>query len=195
MPCSQNRAKFGLGRRPEGERERVSRSSSSKRRDWTGSGSIGCWRARGSRAILSTPPRLRPRVDAVGRRPTVSTGKHWFGRCWLTSAASRVSVRWSGCQRLRRRIVVGVSRERKTLTAERVGHVNRIKGLLFAHGVEYEPLHRNRRARLEELRTRDGRPCPPIEAADQSRARSARAASRTDQGRRGGTRCLARAGG
>ena len=53
-----------------------------------------------------------------------------------------------------------LSRERKTLTAERVAHVNRIKGLLFTHGVEYEPAHRNRRARLEELRTRDGRPLP-----------------------------------
>jgi len=28
-----------------------------------------------------------------------------------------------------------VSRERKTLTAERVEHVNRIKGLLFSQGV------------------------------------------------------------
>lgn len=53
-----------------------------------------------------------------------------------------------------------VSRERKTLTAERVGHVNRIKGLLFSQGVEYEPLHRNRRERLEKLRTPDGRPLP-----------------------------------
>jgi len=53
-----------------------------------------------------------------------------------------------------------VSRERKTLTAERVEHVNRIKGLLFSQGVEYEPLHRNRRQRLEELRTGDGRPLP-----------------------------------
>src|SRR5229473_1631803 len=38
-----------------------------------------------------------------------------------------------------------ISRERKTLTAERVAHVNRIKGLLFTQGIEYEPLHRNRR--------------------------------------------------
>ena len=53
-----------------------------------------------------------------------------------------------------------LSRERKTLTAERVAHVNRIKGLLFTHGVEYEPAHRNRRARLDELRTRDGGPLP-----------------------------------
>jgi transposase len=54
-----------------------------------------------------------------------------------------------------------VSRERKTLTAERVEHVNRIKGLLFAQGVsDYEPMPRCRRARLEELRTGDGRPLP-----------------------------------
>lgn len=53
-----------------------------------------------------------------------------------------------------------ISRERKTLTAERVAHVNRIKGLLFSQGVAYEPLRRNRRARLAELRGRDGRPLP-----------------------------------
>lgn len=50
-----------------------------------------------------------------------------------------------------------ISRERKTLTAERVAHVNRIKGLLFTQGIEYEPLHGNRRAALDALRTRDGR--------------------------------------
>jgi transposase len=54
-----------------------------------------------------------------------------------------------------------ICRERKTLVAERVGHVNRIKGLLFAQGVfDYEPLKRNRRARLEDLKTGDGRPLP-----------------------------------
>jgi transposase len=54
-----------------------------------------------------------------------------------------------------------ICRERKTLTAERVEHVNRIKGLLFAQGVsDYEPLLRKRRARLEELWTDDGRPLP-----------------------------------
>src|SRR3954469_4776634 len=54
-----------------------------------------------------------------------------------------------------------ISRERETLTAERVQHVNRIKGLLFAQGIgDYEPLHRNRRERLEELITGDGRPLP-----------------------------------
>ena len=53
-------------------------------------------------------------------------------------------------------------RERKTLTVERVQHVNRIKGLLFSQGVSgYEPLRRNRRQRLDELKTGDGRPLPP----------------------------------
>ncbi len=54
-----------------------------------------------------------------------------------------------------------ICRERKTLTAERVEHVNRIKGLLFAQGIsDYEPLLRKRWERLEELRTGDGRPLP-----------------------------------
>ena len=56
-----------------------------------------------------------------------------------------------------------VCRERKVLVAERVEHGNRIKGLLFAQGVgDYEPLRRDRRERLEELRTGDGRPLPPL---------------------------------
>jgi transposase len=52
-------------------------------------------------------------------------------------------------------------RERKTLVAERVEHANRIKGLLFAQGIsDYEPLRCDRRRRLEELTTGDGRPLP-----------------------------------
>lgn len=55
-----------------------------------------------------------------------------------------------------------ITRERKVLTSERVRNVNRIKGLLFAQGISgYEPLRRDRRVRLEELRTGDGRPLPP----------------------------------
>ncbi len=54
-----------------------------------------------------------------------------------------------------------VSRERKTLTGERVTHVNRIKGLLYSQGISgYEPLHRDRRKRLDELKTGDGRDLP-----------------------------------
>jgi transposase len=48
------------------------------------------------------------------------------------------------------------------LTNERVQHVNRIKGLLFSQGIsDYEPLRRNRRQRLDELKTGDARPLPP----------------------------------
>src|SRR3954451_23716918 len=50
-----------------------------------------------------------------------------------------------------------LSRERGRLIKERVQHVNRIKGLLACQGVrDYEPLHRDRRARLGELMTGDG---------------------------------------
>jgi transposase len=52
-------------------------------------------------------------------------------------------------------------RERRTLIVERITHVNRIKGLLFAQGIsDYAPLRRDRRARLEALRTGDGRTLP-----------------------------------
>src|SRR6202008_561975 len=52
-------------------------------------------------------------------------------------------------------------RERKALIAERVRHVNRIKGFLFSQGVSgYQPLRRDRRQRLEELQTGDGRAFP-----------------------------------
>jgi transposase len=55
-----------------------------------------------------------------------------------------------------------LNREREALLAERVRHVNRIKGLLFAQGIEgFEPLHGDPRARLAALRTGDGQPLPP----------------------------------
>lgn len=57
----------------------------------------------------------------------------------------------------RRRII----RERQVLLGERIQHTNRIKGLLFSQGVtDYEPLRRDRRERLETLRTGDGRKLP-----------------------------------
>ncbi len=52
-------------------------------------------------------------------------------------------------------------RERKVLIAERVEHVNRVKGLLFSQRISsYEPLRRDRRQRLEDLTTGDGRTLP-----------------------------------
>ena len=124
------------------------------------SGLIGYCRARGLRAALSIRPRSRPRVGVAGPRPTGSTARPWFARCSLTSAASRASVPWSGCRRLKTKQPPDLPRA--TLTIERIQHVNRIKGLLFSQGVsDYEPLRRNRRQRLDELKTGDGRPLPP----------------------------------
>lgn len=53
-------------------------------------------------------------------------------------------------------------RERQRLIAERVQHVNRIKGLLATQGIyDVQPLRRDRWERLDELRTGDGRELPP----------------------------------
>ena len=52
-------------------------------------------------------------------------------------------------------------RELKTLISERIRHANRLKGVLFAQGISgYEPRRHDRRQRLEELKTGDGRPLP-----------------------------------
>lgn len=54
-----------------------------------------------------------------------------------------------------------IGRERKTLVGERTLHINRIKGLLFSQGIRgYEPVRRDRRERLDELSTGDGRELP-----------------------------------
>ena len=54
-----------------------------------------------------------------------------------------------------------ISRERKALSNERIRHINRIKGLLFGQGISgYEPIRRDRRERLQQLLTGDGRPVP-----------------------------------
>jgi transposase len=58
----------------------------------------------------------------------------------------------------RRRLI----RERDALLDERDRETNRIRGLLASHGVSgYKPLHRDRRERLAELTTLDGRRLPP----------------------------------
>lgn len=58
-------------------------------------------------------------------------------------------------------------RERDRLVAERVQHVNRIKGLCALHGIyDYHPLRRDRRERLAALRTGDSGALPPQLAAE-----------------------------
>src|SRR5215217_7094370 len=53
-------------------------------------------------------------------------------------------------------------RERQNLLKERGRHVNRIKGLCAQQGIQgYEPIRPDRRERLAQLVTGDGRPLPP----------------------------------
>src|ERR1700730_17544309 len=63
-------------------------------------------------------------------------------------------------------------RQRDRLIAERVAHVNRVKGLFATQGIyDYEPLRSDRLKRLEKVRTGGGRDLPyllcPISAAPQ----------------------------
>jgi len=54
-----------------------------------------------------------------------------------------------------------LTRERATLLKERTQHTNRIKGLLYGQGIiDYDPLRKDRLARLDALETGDGRPLP-----------------------------------
>jgi transposase len=55
-----------------------------------------------------------------------------------------------------------LTRERGTLVTERIRHANRIKGLLATQGVfDFEPMRKDRRRHIEQLRRWDGQPLPP----------------------------------
>jgi transposase len=55
-----------------------------------------------------------------------------------------------------------LTRERRTLMQERIEHTNRIKGLLMTQGISgYDPLRKDRIARLDALETRNGHRLPP----------------------------------
>jgi transposase len=65
-----------------------------------------------------------------------------------------------------------LGRERDRLLKERIEHTNRIKGLLFGQGiVDYAPLGKDRRERLDALETGDGRPLPASLKAELRRER------------------------
>jgi transposase len=55
-----------------------------------------------------------------------------------------------------------LTRERRTLMRERIEHTNRIKGLLMGQGISgFNPMGKDRLARLDALQTRDAHPLPP----------------------------------
>ena len=110
-------------------------------------------------SILTSRRRRRAKTDRIDGEALLRTLLA-YKRGGSTHASNRVCsmVRAPSAEEEDRR---RLCRERKTLVAEQVEHVSRIKGLLFAQGIhDYEPLHRDRRQRLEELTTGDGRPLP-----------------------------------
>ena len=98
--------------------------------------------------------RRRPKTDSIDGKTLLRTLMAFRrGEPRVRAMAKPPSVEEEDRRRL--------GRERKTLVAERIRHINRIKGLLFTQGiVDYQPLRRDRRARLEALRTGLGDPLP-----------------------------------
>ena len=96
----------------------------------------------------------RAKTDRIDGEALVRTSMAWIrGEPRLCSMVRVPTVEDED----RRRI----GRERRALVKERTLHTNRIKGLLFSVGIRgYEPNRRDRRERLEELRTIDGKPLP-----------------------------------
>src|ERR1700751_1186419 len=105
-------------------------------------------------SILTSRRRRRVKTDKIDGETLVRTLlAHKRGEPRVCSMVKALTPEAEDSRRL--------CRERKVLTAERVLHVNRIKGLLFCQGISgYEPLRRDRHERLEQLQTGDGRPLP-----------------------------------
>jgi transposase len=92
------------------------------------------------------------RIDAASLLRALMA--HWRGEPKVVSVVRVPSVAEEDARRLHR--------ERHRLVGERTRHVNRIKGLLATQGIyDYQPLRRDRRQRLAELRTGDGGAVPP----------------------------------
>jgi transposase len=106
-------------------------------------------------ASIAVPRRRRrAKTDAIDGETLLRTLLAWKrGEPRVCSMVVAPSPEQEDCRR--------ICRERAVLLQERVRHVNRIKGLLSGQGIiDYEPLHRDRREQLDELRTGDGRPLP-----------------------------------
>lgn len=109
------------------------------------SGSIACYRPRGSKAMSSIRRRLRPRAGGAGQRPTNSTGRRWFGHCRPISGANRGCARCSGCRFPTKRTASRVSARR--LGTSECDTSTTAKGCHLVQGVSgYEPLRRHDRA-------------------------------------------------
>ena len=96
----------------------------------------------------------RPKTDRIDvERMVRALIRHLRGEPEACSVVRVPNVEQEDAKRLHR--------ERRRLIAERVQHVNRIKGLCATQGIyDYSPLRKDRLARLDGLRTGDGRALP-----------------------------------
>jgi transposase len=97
----------------------------------------------------------RAKTDRIDVRGLLRTLIAWLRGdkdvCWMVHPPSSVE------EDARR-----THRERQRLIKERVGHVNRIKGLLATQGIyDYHPIPQHRRQRFAELATTHSEPLPP----------------------------------
>jgi hypothetical protein len=102
-------------------------------------------------------PQSRPRGAVGGPKPTRSTAKPWCALLAYKQGEPRVCamVRAPTPEAEDRR---RLCRERKTLTNERVQHVNRISGLLFSQGISAQKSALRVVAQIAQLeREREGR--------------------------------------
>src|SRR6266404_9381944 len=106
-------------------------------------------------ASIAVPRRRRrAKTDAIDGETLLRTLMAWQrGEPRVCAMTVPPSPSEEDCRR--------ISRERAALLRERIRHTNRIRGLLFGQGIaNYNPLNKNRRERLKELRTGDGRSVP-----------------------------------
>src|SRR5262249_47404513 len=96
----------------------------------------------------------RPKTDRIdAERMVRALIRHLRGEPEACSVVCVPNVEQEDAKRLHR--------ERRRLIAERVQHVNRIKGLCATQGIyDYSPLRKDRLARLDSLCTGDGRALP-----------------------------------
>jgi transposase len=99
--------------------------------------------------------RRRAKTDSIDGETLLRTLLAWQrGEPRICAMAVPPTPEQEDCRRL--------TRERATLMQERVRHANRIKGLLAGQGItDYDPLHKDRRTRLNGPKTGDERELPP----------------------------------
>ena len=127
----------------------------------TGSGSPGRSQRRISNAVSSTRPASRSIAVRVGLRPTRIDVLALLRALIAIDRGERHVCAVVRVPSIEEEDARRPHRERQRLVRERTGHINRIKGLLFAQGIGgIEPKRRLTRIDFSALTTAEGQPLP-----------------------------------